>query len=293
VSYVFPDALRYPPLVPLERLELPDVSLSCAIHGDGPLVLALHGFPDDATTFRHQVPALVAAGYRVVCPTMRGYAPSGLARSGRYDAEALAGDVLALADHFAPSAPVRLVGHDWGAFAAAALAPQRFSRLCTMAVPHPAAMARSFGPAQARRSWYIGLFQIPFLAERELEAGDFALVDRLWRDWSPGYPVSAAELRAVKDGLAGRTSAVLGYYRALRSIRAITGASRRLLLGKVRVPALHLHGADDGCIGVGCAGGAERFHEGPYRLEVIEGAGHFLQRERPEEVNEALVGFLA
>jgi pimeloyl-ACP methyl ester carboxylesterase len=278
--------------VAIERVDLPDVSLSCAVDGEGPLVLALHGFPDERTTFRHQVPALVAAGYRVVCPAMRGYAPSGLARSGRYDAEALARDVVALADHFSPSAPARLVGHDWGAiaaFAAAALAPGRFARLCTMAVPHAAAFARAFGPAQARRSWYVGLFQLPGLAEARLRAGDFALVDRLWRDWSPGYRASRDELRAVKDGLAGREGAVLAYYRALRSFRS---APRRLLFARVRVPALHLHGADDGCVGVGCTEGAERFHEGPYQLRVIEGAGHFLQREAPKEVNGALVGFL-
>src|SRR5271165_1925730 len=116
-----------------DRLELDDVTLSCSTAGEGPVVLALHGFPDDATTFRHQVPALVAAGYRVVCPTLRGYAPSGLSRSGRYDAEALGRDVLALANRFSPAAPVRLVGHDWGAiaaFAAAALAPARFSHIC-------------------------------------------------------------------------------------------------------------------------------------------------------------------
>ncbi len=280
----------------IERLDLDDVSLSSAVTGEGPLVLAVHGFPDDATTFRGQVPALVAAGYRVVCPTLRGYAPSGLARSGRYDAEALARDVLALADHFSPAAPVRLVGHDWGAtaaFAAAALAPSRFSHLCTMAVPHAAAFARAFGAAQARRSWYMGLFQIPFLAEARLAADDYALVDRLWRDWSPGYRASPGELRAVKDGLAGRIPAALAYYRALRSARALAGASRRLLLSPVRVPALHLHGADDGCVGVACTAGAERFYEAPYRLQVLEGAGHFLQREKPDEVSEALVGFLA
>lgn len=280
----------------IERLDLGDVTLSCAVHGEGPLVLAVHGFPDDASTFRHQVPALVAAGYRVVCPTLRGYAPSGLSRSGRYDAEALARDVLALAHRFSPSAPVRLVGHDWGAvaaFAAAALAPARFSHLCTLAVPHAAALARHFGPAQARRSWYMGLFQIPVLAEARLAADDFALVDRLWRDWSPGYHASAAELRSVKEGIAGRVPAVLAYYRSLRLLRALAGASRRLLFAPARVPALHLHGADDGCIGAGCAVGAERFHEAPYRLQVIEGAGHFLQREKPEEVSAALVRFLA
>jgi len=277
-------------------IPLPDVTLACSLAGKGPLVLAVHGFPDDATTFQQQVPALIAAGYRVACPTLRGYAPSSLAGDDRYDTEALGRDLVALADHLSPDAPVRLLGHDWGAiaaFAAVALAPGRFSHLCTMAVPHAAAVAASFDLAQARRSWYIGLFQLPSLAEARLAGGDFALVDRLWRDWSPGYHPSEGELAAVKHGLRGRERAVLAYYRSLRSPRALFGASRRLILAPVTVPALHLHGADDGCIGVACTRGAERFYQAPYRLHVVEGAGHFLQRERPEEVSTELVRFFA
>ena len=277
-----------------EDVELDDVTLRCTIAGDGPVVIAVHGFPDDATTFRRQVPELVAAGFRVVCPTLRGYAPSGVPRNGRYDAEVLGRDVLALADRFSPVAPVRLVGHDWGAiaaFSAAALAPPRFSHLCTMAVPHAGALIRTFDAAQARRSWYVGLFQIPRVAERRLEKDDFALVDQLWRDWSPCYAASPAELRLVKDGLAGRVPAAIAYYRALRSPRAIAGPSRRLLLARVRVPSLHLHGARDGCIGLACTTGAERFYDAPYRLCVVDGAGHFLQREHPGDVSAELVRF--
>lgn len=279
----------------MERIDLGDVALVCSLAGEGPLVLAAHGFPDDASTFRAQERALVEAGLRVACPTMRGYAPSGTARSGRYDAEALGRDLVALADRLSPDAPVRLIGHDWGAiaaFAAAAIAPERFSHLVTMAVPHARAFAKNLSGAQARRSWYMGLFQLPWIAEARLAADGFGLIDRLWHDWSPGYRASEEEMRAVKEGIRGREREVLAYYRALRSPRALVGGARSLLFAKVRVPAMHLHGADDGCIGVEIAHGAERWYTRGYALHVIEGAGHFLQRERPDEVSEKLVGFL-
>ncbi len=280
----------------MERVDTGDVTLACSVAGDGPLVIAAHGFPDDMTTFRAQVPALVAAGFRVVCPAMRGYAPSGVAASGRYDAEALGRDLVAVADRFSPDAPARLVGHDWGAvavFAAVGLAPSRFSHLATLAVPHVAAFMTNMSAAQARRSWYMGFFQLRGVAEARLRADDFAFVDRLWRDWSPGYAASAEELRAVKDALAGREREVLAYYRALFSPRALFGGSRSLLFGKVRVPSIHLHGADDGCVGVSCTRGEERWFEGPHALHVIAGAGHFLHRERPDEINARLLAFFA
>jgi pimeloyl-ACP methyl ester carboxylesterase len=276
-----------------EALEVGDVTLACDVVGEGPLVIAAHGFPDGATTFRAQVPALVRAGYRVVVPTLRGYAPSGVARSGRHDALALAADLIALADRYSPGAPARLIGHDWGAvagFAAVHAAPSRFSHFVAMAIPHlRAALPRLLAPAQMRRSWYIGLFQLPRLAEARLAADDFALIDRLWRDWSPGYRATPEELRAVKDGIRDRIGPVLGYYRALP--RLLASPSRRALLAPVRVPTLRLHGEDDGCVGVDSAEGEERWYEGPFDSQRIDGAGHFLHREKPEMVNAAVLSF--
>lgn len=278
----------------LQTVHLGDVTLACAVEGEGPVVIAAHGFPDDATTFRAQVPALVRAGYRVVAPTMRGYAPSGVAESGRYDLEALGGDLLGLAERFSPGAPVRIVGHDWGAlagFAAAALAPDRVCHLAALAVPHPRVLLSALlSPAQLRRSWYTGLFQLPRVAEARLLADDLALVERLWRDWSPGYSVTPEELRAVKDGIRDRAGPVLAYYRALPG--AMLGPLRRQVFARTRVPTLRLHGIDDGCIGVKVGLGEERWYERRFEAQQIPGAGHFLHRERPEAVNAALLSFL-
>jgi pimeloyl-ACP methyl ester carboxylesterase len=269
------------------------VTLSCIVAGAGPLVIAAHGFPDDARTFGAQVPALVEAGYRVVMPTLRGYSPSGVARSGRHDAVAAGEDLLELADHYSPGGPVRLIGHDWGAvaaFAAAALAPARFSHLATLAVPHlRAAMPYLATADQLRRSWYIGLFQLRGVAEARLRARDFELIDDLWRDWSPGYRASPEDLRSIKEGIRDRVGPVLSYYRALLSPRVLRRA--RLLFAPTRVPAIHLHGVDDGCFGVASTTGSERFYDAPYVLHRIDGAGHFLHREKPAEINALLLDF--
>jgi pimeloyl-ACP methyl ester carboxylesterase len=279
----------------LARVDTGSVELACLTDGptDGPLALLVHGFPDGPQSFRHQVAPLVARGFRVVRPATRGYAPSSLARDGRYDVERLARDLLALGEHFSPARPFALVGHDWGAiaaYAAAALAPERLRRLCTLAVPHlRVAGPRWRSPSQLWRSRYMALFQLRGLAERRVAARDFAFIDGLWRAWSPGYTATREELDAIKDGFRApaHLAAVLGYYRALPSL---VGA--RLLGRRTRVPSLYLHGADDGCIGVALVDGVERAYCDEIEVVRVTGAGHFLQLERPDEISARIADFL-
>lgn len=278
-----------------ERVRLPDVELQCWVAGAGPVVILAHGFPDEPMTFRAQIEALVAAGYRVVAPTMRGYEPSSESSSGRYDPSATGDDLIALADHYSKDEKVRIVGHDWGAiaaFSAAAAAPERISQLVTMAVPHARALLPHFSRSeQIQRSWYIAMFQLPLFAERRLAENDLALVDRLFSDWSPGYAPTEDELAAIKAAIRPRVHAVLAYYRALKSPTRWLGGDRERLFARVRVPAMHLHGADDGCIGIECCEGAEAFYDAGYRFVRLEGAGHFTTREAPEAVNRELIAF--
>ncbi len=277
-------------------LDLGDVELSCTIRGEGPLVLCAHGFPDDERSFRAQVEPLVERGFRVACPTMRGYAPSSVAKSGRYDVEALGCDLLAIADRLSPNEKVRLVGHDWGAVAAyavTAIAPERFSHLVTIAVPHTrAALPQLLRPAQIRRSWYMYYFQLRGIAERGLEKDNLALVDRLWRDWSPGYRPAKEDLDHIKAAIRPRIEQVIGYYRAFFSLRSLGREMQRLMLSKTRVPALYFHGVDDGCMGVELTEGMEACFLAGVEVHRVPGAGHFVHLERPDAVNPPLLDFL-
>jgi pimeloyl-ACP methyl ester carboxylesterase len=265
---------------------------------DGPLALCLHGFPDSAHTWRHLLPGLAGAGYRAVAPFMRGFAPTTVPATGRYDTGTLALDAGALHEVLGGDGDAVLVGHDWGAFAAygaAALHPDRWRRVVTAALPPQAVMAEGFlRYDQLRRSWYIFFFQTP-LAELVVPMDDYAFIDRLWADWSPGYDGSWDAARAKESLAADHLGAALGYYRA-----TLTGppddpeaAAAQAASGSAPPqPTLYLHGADDGCIGLDAVGPVgDAFGPGSETV-VVERAGHFLHLERPAEVNDRIVGFL-
>lgn len=271
---------------------------------DGPLALCLHGFPDHAPTWSALLSELAAAGFHAVAPWMRGYAPTAVPADGLYQPAALSLDALALADALAPrDQPAVLVGHDWGAicsYGAVVHRPERFSRLVAMSVPHRASLAaRMFAsPAQLKRSWYMYFFQLP-LADMAVSANDFALIEKLWRDWSPGWEPPDGYLRAVKDILAapGGLDAAIGYYRHLlnplkhdRRLADVEAAAT----GWVPVPTLYLHGADDGCIGTDMVSpdDMKNLFPGGLDTEIFPGLGHFLHLENPVAVNRRIVEFL-
>lgn len=254
---------------------------------EAPLALCLHGFPDTARTFERLLVSLAQGGFRAVAPWLRGYAPSTL--EGPFGIDALGHDAVAIADALSPGRPVAIVGHDWGAVAAyraSMLAPARFSAAVASAVPHPLALASNLlaMPRQLRRSWYMAFFQLP-RAELLVARHDFALIDRLWRDWSPGFTPSAEHMADVKRCLAASMPAPLAHYRALR-----TELFRRDR-ARIRVPTLHLHGANDGCIGASLGRGQARWFDGPFESELLEGAGHFSHLEQPDLVERLVLGW--
>ena len=269
--------------------------------GDGPLALLLHGFPDSAWTWRHLMPALADAGFRAVAPFLRGYAPSEVPADGYFQPGAIASDANALHEVLGGDERAVLIGHDWGALAsysAAAHQPQRWSRLVACAVPPPASLANAFfSYDQLQRSWYMFFFQSPF-AEMVVPLNDLEFIDRLWSDWSPGFDASS-ELEHVKAALRdpANLTAAIAYYRA-----TIGTGPRHAVYDLVEAagstappqPTLYLHGRTDGCMGVDLAadGARDSLTAEGSRVEIVDGAGHFLHLERPDLVNELIVDFL-
>ena len=267
---------------------------------DGPLLLALHGFPETPHTYRHLGPLLAEQGWRVVAPFLRGYGPSGVPSDGDYTVGALMADARALHERLGGDDRAVVVGHDWGAVIANGLGASTdnpFAKVVAMAVPplpvmNPsrdlwrtwlAAVAR-----QPRNSWYIAANQVPGLSERTFAR----LASRLWHDWSPAYDARtdlAFLLESVPD--VRRARAVVSYYRAAARPRGL----RDLRHGWPRVPTLYLHGADDGCLDrrfLDLAADRHDGHPDGHRTALVDHAGHFLTVEQPEVVAHLVLAFV-
>jgi pimeloyl-ACP methyl ester carboxylesterase len=271
--------------------------------GRGPLALCLHGFPDTASTWRYLLPELAAAGFRAVAPFMRGYAPTAVPDDGCYDIGTLASDACALHEVLGGDEQAVLIGNDWGAeaaYAAAALAPDRWRRLVTLAVPPAALDPVLFSDyEQLKRFFYIFLFRdTPGLAEQIVAADGMAFITRLWHDWSPGFDAadSVAQVRASLSDPA-RLSAAIGYYRAPQTASPADSAGpsqpeRQAVTRVAPQPTLYLHGTADGCIGVDLVRDVQR-HLGPdSEMKLIADAGHFLQVEQPAVVNQHILAWV-
>jgi len=270
--------------------------------GDGPLALCLHGFPDSPHTWRHLLPELADAGFHAVAPFMRGYAPSEIPGDGNYGIGALIADTVALHEALEADERAVLVGHDWGAataYGAAAFAPDRWRRVVAGAVPPWSLNARMFGDYdQLQRFFYFFFFSTP-LAEPVAAADEMAFIERLWRNWSPGYDPSE-DLAYVRDCLRdpANLAAAIGYYRAVLAGLAGAGeadpyAAEAATLESIGPqPTLYLHGDGDGCIALELVEDIEDHLPPDSRLEVVEGTGHFLHLEKPAEVNDHIVNWV-
>lgn len=267
---------------------------------DGPLVLLLHGFPEFWWSWRSQLVALGAAGYRAVAPDLRGYGASDKPPRG-YDAYTLSSDVAGMVRALGAREAV-IVGHDWGGFLAwtvATLHPGVVRALAVVSMPHPLRLRQALrrDARQRRASRYIAFFQLPRAPEARLRRDNGAYVAELLDRWGgPGFPDAETEERCREAiAIPGAAHCAMEWYRwAVRSRTRPSGLRFLALLERgVSVPTLQLHGEIDPCLLVQTARGSDTWVHAPYALQVLDGIGHFPHQEAPTEVNEALLAHLA
>ena len=272
-----------------------DVRLHCVEAGAGPPVVLLHGFPEFWYSWRHQLPALAAAGYHAVAPDMRGYdrseKPPGV---GSYRPDLLARDVAELIRALGSERAV-VVGHDWGGAVAWHFAmrhPDLLERLVILDAPHPERMARALRTfSQLRRSWYMLFFQLPWLPEAVLGARDFGLIRRTFRH-DPVRPgaLSEEDIDRYVEALSqpGARTGALNYYRAaFRDPRQALARPPR-----IDHPVLLIWGGKDAYVPPELALPDTELVPNA-RVEVIPEASHWVQNDQPERVNARLLDFLA
>lgn len=269
---------------PIKYADVNDIRLAYLDEGSGPLVVLIHGFPDTPATWDHLRPQLVAAGYRVVTPWTRGYAPSGIPTERVITSETMGRDVVGLISALGETSAI-VVGHDWGAsaaYAAATLAPEVVTHLVTVAIPHPGTIDPTVGQLWKGRHFV-------YLSGRRgvkiLSKDNFAHVDELYARWAPSWEVPAAEVEAVKTSFSqpGSADAALGYYRGARK-------PEPLFEQKISVPTLAVCGADDAFTPDDFARAATAF-TGTYSVVVIPGE-HWPHHQSVEAFDRAVMEFL-
>ena len=259
------------------------------------LALCLHGFPELNFSWREQMPLLARMGYRVWAPNQRGYGAS--SRPGRvedYTADKIVADAAALFDA-SGARKLTLVAHDWGGAIAWLFAINRvrpLERLVVMNLPHPICFAAALkhGP-QRRRSWYMAMFQLPWLPERVMLANDAAAIRRSFRGMAVDktrFPDDVLDVYARAAQRPGAMRAIINWYRAAARHREGLKLSHG---GRVDVPTLIIWGEADAALGLETLDGTGRFVR-DLTIERLPGVSHWVQQEAPERVNALLEGWL-
>jgi pimeloyl-ACP methyl ester carboxylesterase len=262
------------------------VRIHYEVTGQGTPVVLLHGFPDSGRLWRHQVPALAEAGFRVIVPDQRGYGASDKpAGVDAYNLLNLVADVgTVLADAGVERAHV--VGHDWGAAVAwvtATVAPAMVDHLAVLSVGHPATF-RTDGFEQFEKSWYMLLFQFEDIAERWLSQDNW----KMFRAWGR-HPDADAVIAELEQN--GSLTPGLNWYRA--NVPPSSYVEAPMDLPSVAAPTMGVWSTGDFALTEGQMTRSQARVSGPWRYERIEGPGHWMQLEAPEAVNRLLIDFLS
>jgi len=267
------------------RAENDGVGIEYEVIGEGRPVILLHGFPDTGRLWRHQVSALADAGFKVIVPDQRGYGASDKPTEvDAYHLAFVATDVAAVLDH-AGVDRAHVVGHDWGAAAAwlfASLSPERVDHLVALSVGHPSTF-RSDGYEQYEKSWYMLLFQFEGIAERWLSDDGWGR----FRAWGH-HPDADAVIGELEEN--GSLTPGLNWYRA--TLPPQSYLEPPIELPPVQAPTMGVWSTGDIALTEGQMTRSAAHVAGPWRYERLEGAGHWMQLEAPDEVNRLLLDFL-
>jgi pimeloyl-ACP methyl ester carboxylesterase len=271
------------------------------VAGEGPLVVCLHGFPDNYESFQNQIEPFVAAGYRIVCPVMPGFAPGTENTSGSNTPVYATDEMIAVIEALLSASgeeKCHLIGHDWGALVAYMVAHERpdlLSSHAALSIPYNVNLQRVLlrCPSYVMNSWYISFFQLKWLADWVVRRNNFKFFDLLYRTWCPTWENYEERLASTKEtfNTPGVLTWTLSYYRnCIFGLNAASFRFRRIFNGMIKVPTLAIRGEVDGCIPE-VAWNVMRPKSFPsgLTLELMPGIGHFPQLEDPEWVSERLI----
>jgi pimeloyl-ACP methyl ester carboxylesterase len=270
----------------VQRIQGDGVTLAVRDEGEGVPVLLLHGFPDSSQLWRHQIPALTATGKRAIAPDLRGFGESDRPKAVEdYAMRRSIADMVALFDALGVER-AHVVGHDWGAglaWALAAYVPARVDRLVVLSVGHPNVLRRP-SLEQRRRGWYQLLFQFEGVAEALIERDDWALFRELVGN------ARDADRYIADLSRPGALTAALNWYRANASPRQ--ELERTKAFPAVAAATMGIWSTEDAYLTEEGVIGSGEHVTGQWRYERVDGAGHWLQLDAPERVNELLLDFL-
>lgn len=274
--------------------------------GEGPLVLALHGFPQFWYVWREQMVALADAGYRVVAMDLRGYGGSDKPPRG-YDTYMGGLDAAAVVRALGDERAV-VLGQGLGAWIAwtmPVLQPSVTRAVAALSCPHPRVVrSRLSDPRQRAALAWVAALQVPFRPERELTQGDAAVHGYL-RDWAAPasfFPAATDVERyasALRIPFVAHSAAEHFRWLGRSLVRPDGPMFMRRIRHQVAVPVLEVGGTDDRCIlaphpaSAAAAGPSAAYVRGAYRYAQVEGAGHFLTEESPAQVNALLLDWLS